>query len=69
MLVSSVEPPKPGSRDAALVGCSCPVMDNHNGEGFPIFEDGQRMTGYWISADCPVHGVKAKKAEIRKHRE
>lgn len=58
MLTTTVEPPKPGSREAGEMGCTCPVMDNHHGEGFPVFDHGQKMTGFWIEAKCPIHGVK-----------
>lgn len=28
--------PNPGSTKAVTAGCTCPVMDNHNGKGFPM---------------------------------
>lgn len=40
--------PNPGSWEAQLGGCTCPVLDNHRGEGMP----GGR---FWISADCQMH--------------
>jgi hypothetical protein len=39
----------PGSNDAVMVGCKCPVMDN---EEMP---DDRK----WVNGDCPLHG-KAK---------
>jgi len=38
---------EPGSPEAIQNGCTCPVLDNHNGEG----QDG----AFWINAECPVH--------------
>lgn len=42
--------PTPGSPSARDRGCTCPVMDNHNGRGV----NGQ----FWISEKCPVHGLR-----------
>lgn len=50
--------PNPGSDEAVKAGCICPVMDNFHGKGIPL--DGK--TAFWINGDCPVHGVKEKKA-------
>lgn len=44
--------PAPGSGEAVVNGCTCPVMDNGRGVGFLI--DGERQ--FWISGDCPLHG-------------
>jgi hypothetical protein len=42
---------KPGSNAAVLRGCTCPVIDNHYGEG-RLYPGGTR----WIIAEgCPVH--------------
>ena len=48
--------PNPGSDDAIAQGCTCPVIDNHHGEGMPkpLYPDGTRY--FWMSADCPLHG-------------
>lgn len=40
--------PNPGSRAALALGCRCPVLDNHHGQGMP----GGR---FWISGDCMLH--------------
>jgi len=45
--------PSPGSKEARKQGCTCPVLDNNNGEGIQIFEDGDRQ--FWITQGCPVH--------------
>lgn len=41
----------PGSPEAVTAGCTCAVLDNHHGAGFPW--DGQ--TSWWITGGCPVH--------------
>lgn len=53
---STTEPdgPKPGSAAAVTRGCTCPIMDNARGRG--AWGDGARY-GWWISADCPMHGL------------
>ena len=40
---------KPGSHDAVLSGCRCPISDNNNGAG--------RNGLYITNGDCPMHGV------------
>jgi hypothetical protein len=47
--------PNPGSPQAIEQGCTCAVLDNHYGEGFPW----GGSTSFWISEDCPLHGPKA----------
>ena len=47
--------PNPGSPEAVALGCVCPVMDNHNGKGFHMGDDGPM---FWRAGDCPIHGVK-----------
>lgn len=54
MGLSQAERPSPGSLAAAIVGCTCPVMDNGNGQGCGRFDvDGSPL--FWIAEDCPVH--------------
>ncbi len=51
--------PNPGSREAALKGCSCPVLDNGHGRGYlggAKDKDGNVM--FVINANCPLHGEK-----------
>lgn len=45
--------PTPGSDAALEVGCSCPVLDNAHGRGFPW--NGE--IAFWIAGDCILHGV------------
>lgn len=44
--------PNPGSKEAVAQGCTCPVMDNHNGAG--VAGDGAK-NGWWVRWGCPVH--------------
>ena len=41
--------PNPGSNEALLQGCTCPVLDNARGRG-----DGRG--NFWFAAGCPLHG-------------
>jgi hypothetical protein len=43
--------PNPGSDAAIERGCTCPVMDNHRGQGIPT----DAGTCFYYSGDCPVH--------------
>jgi len=43
--------PNPGSEEAIKLGCKCPVMDNHHGEGMP-YPSGP---AFWINSDCELH--------------
>ncbi len=43
--------PNPGSAKAVALGCTCPVMDNHHGDGIPT-EDGPE---FWLTEGCPLH--------------
>ena len=47
---------KPGSRDAIVRGCVCPVSDNNHGEG--------RNGSYVTDGDCPLHGVREYRQEV-----
>jgi hypothetical protein len=44
--------PPPGSTDAIIRRCSCPILDNNHGDG-AYWVDGKPM--FWISGGCPVH--------------
>ena len=49
--MTEVNPPDPGSVEAANLGCTCPVLDNHYGKGLgdpPLF---------WINGSCPIHAL------------
>lgn len=43
--------PNPGSDAAIRLGCTCPVLDNHHGAGFPY----GGKTCFWYTDGCPVH--------------
>lgn len=47
--------PNPGSDAAIKQGCTCPVYDNARGKD--IGGNGEKH-GWWITADCPLHGKK-----------
>jgi hypothetical protein len=61
--------PNPGSKKAIEQGCSCAVMDNHYGKGFPYGGE----TCFYINGNCPVHVQKnfeeAKNRALEKHSE
>lgn len=45
----------PGSDEALERGCTCPVLDNGHGRGFPW---GDVDPCFWINGRCPLHGTK-----------
>lgn len=45
----------PGSEEAVEKGCTCPVVDNHYGQGVDIYGDIQ----FWVNGNCPIHGTGA----------
>lgn len=45
----------PGSPGAVADGCTCPVMDNHHGQGSG-FLDGEGNPVFWFDSRCPLHG-------------
>ncbi len=54
--------PKPGSKEATELGCTCPVIDNGHGKGYMggvKDKDGNVM--FVINASCPIHGEEANK--------
>ena len=51
--------PNPGSDAAIKQGYTCPVLDNGHGKG--VCGDGDKF-GWWMSADCPLHGGKNEPA-------
>jgi len=55
--------PNPGSLKAIKLSCSCPPMDNNHGAGFM----GMKNT-FWVQADCPLHGTKARAIRNRKQK-
>lgn len=53
--VMDIDIPDPGSDEAILAGCICPVYDNHHGAG--CYDDGEH---YWVTPTCPLHGKKRR---------
>lgn len=51
------KPPNPGSEKAVKQGCTCAVIDNHYGKGFPW---GDTKQAFWITEGCPLHAPKEK---------
>ena len=49
--------PNPGSKEAIEQGCTCAVLDNYNGKGFPY----QGRTCFYINESCPLHGADDEK--------
>lgn len=48
----------PGSQEAIKLDCTCPVMDNHDGEGIPITGDRVTViTAFYIVKTCPIHAA------------
>lgn len=45
----------PGSPDAVKAGCRCPVLDNNRGRG--AYRDADGVSQFWMSGDCPLHGI------------
>lgn len=43
--------PNPGSKEAIKQGCTCPVLDNCHGKGFPY----GGKTCFWYTEGCPIH--------------
>ena len=50
-------PPNPGSDAALDRGCTCAVLDNHHGRGFPW----EGETTFWITQGCPLHAPEPEK--------
>jgi hypothetical protein len=46
--------PNPGSPEALVAGCTCPVLDNEHGVGAYVDEHG--VPQFWINEECPIHG-------------
>ena len=49
--------PNPGSPQAKMEGCRCPVMDNAHGRGAFLDPD-TREPQFWITEGCPLHDAK-----------
>jgi len=44
---------KPGSDEAAALGCKCPRLDNARGRG--AYGTSGKKAIYIVDCDCPVH--------------
>ena len=44
--------PNPGSIAAKMLGCKCPVIDNHHGRGRGTYEG---ETVFVYNLECPIH--------------
>lgn len=53
----------PGSKEAQDQGCTCPILDNHYGQGVP---DGNGKVNFWMNGDCPLHGLPTNKTSKEK---
>ena len=52
---------KPGSSEARLKGCSCPIEDNASGKGWlGGVIDAKGETIFVTSGNCPLHGFSVK---------
>ena len=49
--------PNPGSPESQEMGCTCAIIDNHYGQGFPYGPEGK--TSFYINEACPIHGSEA----------
>ena len=47
------EVPNPGSKEAQAMDCTCPVLDNNHGNGFPYGMGTEPC--FYINAECPIH--------------
>lgn len=48
--------PNPGSDEAVLDGCSCPILDNARGQGARTLDKDWDTGGqFWIRDGCPLH--------------
>jgi len=48
--------PNPGSDEALMRGCTCPVIDNGHGRGYMGgVKDERGQTMFVVTCGCPVH--------------
>ena len=56
---NDMNPPNPGSDEAKIQGCRCPIYDNAKGKGYlGGVEDENGKPIFVINLDCPLHGGK-----------
>ncbi len=53
--------PNPGSQEAVDLGCTCPVWDNHHGQGFKLGGDD---ICFWINQGCLIHTTKNEVEDV-----
>ena len=51
----------PGSAEAMLEGCTCPVIDNNHGWGYTGIGGGESIFVY--NCDCPYHNPEKEEEE------
>ena len=44
----------PGTPEALALGCTCPMIDNHHGQGAPS----RKGRVWWVNEGCPLHWPK-----------
>lgn len=52
--------PAPGSSEAIIQGCLCPVLDNSYGRGVDCIGGPPQ---FWVSEGCPLHDAKGKSGD------
>ena len=50
--------PNPGSNEAIVAGCLCPILDNGHGHGYM-----GRRDVFVLCALCPIHGGSRRKRD------
>ena len=53
--------PNPGSQDAQIAGCTCPILDNEYGAGAYSVNG---VPQFWINENCPLHGGGGDRQEV-----
>jgi hypothetical protein len=48
-----ISAPYPGSAEAGVAGCTCPLLDNGHGRG-RMGDDGSTL--FWVDDNCRLHG-------------
>jgi len=55
-LAETPKPPNPGSNEAIVRGCTCPVLDNGHGSGSG-YTNPDGSPAFWVAENCPIHGT------------
>lgn len=64
LTTSAEEAIRPGGEEARKQGCRCPILDNARGRG--AYTDAEGKPVFWVSADCPLHGLAPRAEKERK---